>query len=698
MKFVDKLLQIAGSKSASKSSTSDRRVANVSAPLARAAQYRVAAGRETIEAFVVAFILALLFRAFLAEVFVIPTGSMAPTLMGAHKDLFCQQCSCRFEVGASQESGDGSGAKVVVVGGVCPNCHRLNSLDLAGDSDQKTFNGDRIVVNKYIYAVSDPKRWDVIVFKFPGNPKQNYIKRLVGLPNETITLDHGNVYAQPSADPEEDGTDQTPREILRKPASKMLAMSHLVYDTDFQSPALIAANYPPRWQAWQPNATEPPANSWKIQRSNDSFAADLSIAEENKNSGSAKWLRYFHRWPNESQWNTAMSGGSLANVDPYQSRAVTDFYAYNSAVDVLSYEVYENPIAQPAKPRSLAGQVVQSVKGLMTSLTSREFNPKYKSGGPITQFSNPNVDPTDDSASHGIRGGLHWVGELMVTTEVSLKSSSRSKNASLTVEIVKAGVQYQCVINLDDGVAKLQVVDGEDVIHWDNDAPIAKTSMRIGSTSEIRLANYDHMMRLWIDGDEVEFDKPTRFDETAWRARQDDRPHWTPSHPLDASPVGIAVEGCDASINHLRIDRDQYYIATRTGTMEGNTEYDTTQVWRWSTGNYRDLIADRMGEPKQWADSGFWNARQTQTYAMQSDQFFPLGDNSPGSLDARSWSGKKRKLPLPREVIEDAWRWHDVHYVPRDLMVGKAVFILWPHPWTKPVPLTPGFDQIEMIR
>ncbi|MEM6363930.1 MAG: S26 family signal peptidase, partial [Planctomycetota bacterium] len=61
-------------------------------PQQRAVVFRGQAGRETVEAFVVAFILALLFRAFIAEAFVIPTGSMAPALMGAHKDLACQQC------------------------------------------------------------------------------------------------------------------------------------------------------------------------------------------------------------------------------------------------------------------------------------------------------------------------------------------------------------------------------------------------------------------------------------------------------------------------------------------------------------------------------------------------------------------------------------------------------------------------------
>ena len=44
-------------------------------------------GRETFESIVVAFVLAFLFRAFEAEAFVIPTGSMAPTLLGRHKDV-----------------------------------------------------------------------------------------------------------------------------------------------------------------------------------------------------------------------------------------------------------------------------------------------------------------------------------------------------------------------------------------------------------------------------------------------------------------------------------------------------------------------------------------------------------------------------------------------------------------------------------
>ena len=62
--------------------------------------------RETVESVVIAVILAFLFRGFVAEAFVIPTGSMAPTLQGRHIDFRCPQCDFRFLTGASLENRD----------------------------------------------------------------------------------------------------------------------------------------------------------------------------------------------------------------------------------------------------------------------------------------------------------------------------------------------------------------------------------------------------------------------------------------------------------------------------------------------------------------------------------------------------------------------------------------------------------------
>src|SRR6476620_5169111 len=63
--------------------------------------------KETIEQILVAFILAFVFRAVVVEAFVIPAGSMAPTLLGAHMRFTCDDCGYAFTVNyAGRNEGD----------------------------------------------------------------------------------------------------------------------------------------------------------------------------------------------------------------------------------------------------------------------------------------------------------------------------------------------------------------------------------------------------------------------------------------------------------------------------------------------------------------------------------------------------------------------------------------------------------------
>ena len=60
--------------------------------------------------------------------------------------------------------------------------------------------GDRIIASRLEYNFSDPERYDIIIFKAPdevarGNEKEYYVKRIIGLPGETITIVNGVVYA-----------------------------------------------------------------------------------------------------------------------------------------------------------------------------------------------------------------------------------------------------------------------------------------------------------------------------------------------------------------------------------------------------------------------------------------------------------------------------------------------------------------------
>lgn len=54
--------------------------------------------------------------------------------------------------------------------------------------------GDRIVVTKYSYRFQEPRRQDIIVFKYPNDTSINYVKRIIGLPGETVTIKDSKVY------------------------------------------------------------------------------------------------------------------------------------------------------------------------------------------------------------------------------------------------------------------------------------------------------------------------------------------------------------------------------------------------------------------------------------------------------------------------------------------------------------------------
>src|SRR3954471_14766310 len=90
------------------------------------------ATRETIESVVIAIILAFLFRTFEAEAFVIPTGSMAPTLQGRHKDIECPKCGYHYRVSASQEVDENGNQRGTchVISATCPMCRY--KLDVGG--------------------------------------------------------------------------------------------------------------------------------------------------------------------------------------------------------------------------------------------------------------------------------------------------------------------------------------------------------------------------------------------------------------------------------------------------------------------------------------------------------------------------------------------------------------------------------------
>src|ERR1700677_800313 len=92
--------------------------------------------REIVETVVFVVVLVLLLKAFMAEAFVIPTGSMATTLLGYHHDITCPQCGFRFPLNMSKWLDAQELDKERINGCTCPNCFlhidSLNSHEFKG--------------------------------------------------------------------------------------------------------------------------------------------------------------------------------------------------------------------------------------------------------------------------------------------------------------------------------------------------------------------------------------------------------------------------------------------------------------------------------------------------------------------------------------------------------------------------------------
>ena len=268
--------------------------------------------RETIESFAIAFILAFVFKTFEAEAFVIPTGSMAPTLHGRHKDVECQKCGHEYTVGASDELEEDWLQPVYRIDSAyCPNCRFENDV-----RDLPVFKGDRILVNKFPYEFGEPSRWDVAVFKYPEEPNTNYIKRLVGLPGETLVIRRGDLYRE---------LPDRSREILRKDdPEKQNVLQILVHDNEHPEIELHQRGWPRRWAAVRHDLDDPRAVAGWVETSDGWAEFDDGRGFRLPAGDKPAWLRYRHFVPRPEIWAAT---GPVSDPRP---RLITDFCGYNA--------------------------------------------------------------------------------------------------------------------------------------------------------------------------------------------------------------------------------------------------------------------------------------------------------------------------------------------------------------------------------
>ena len=593
--------------------------------------------RETVESVAIAFILAFLFRTFEAEAFVIPTGSMAPTLQGRHKDIECPKCDHRYRASASAEvdandnnlpfMGDGRPENdriaTEVVQTTCPLCRYPLSVDprpgpsaqqdplAAAGAQLPSYNGDRIIVGKFNYEFADPERWDVIVFKFPGNANMNYIKRLVGLPNEDIRIYHGDVFIR---DNSKSSTGEN-WSIERKPPDKALVMRQIVYDSAHVPVELHKAGWPLQVR---PETSGGPAdenggqNGWQHSIEENGLTIDQSFHFAG-DSDAESWLRYRHIVPDEADWQAVRTGQTFPADGP-QPQLISDFYAFNTSV--------------------------------------------------IRRYARNNT-----GRSAALQRGLHWVGDLMVEADVTIE-----KNAGwLTLDLVEAGVHFQCQVDLANGKVKFSHGAGE-ATAGTIDSPLGRPGRY-----QLTFGNVDDQLLLWVDGDLVA--------AVPYASPGKNRPQSTPEDPGDLAPVGIAAKQAQVTVRGVRVYRDIYYIAD---SANGRPSSDIITDYPRRTALFGDLspttLRQFLSSPSEWE---MFTQRNAVTFTTGADQFFVLGDNSPASKDSRLWSDDPVRPPP---------------HVPREMLIGKAIWIYWPHSWDEvpgsdiPFPFFPNFSDMGLVR
>ena len=204
--------------------------------------------KETLISIIIAFALAFVGRSYVIEPFVIPTGSMAPTLNGAHMRFHSPASGFEWAANPRDYTGDGrpysvqgarrSGEPITVTG---PLSHIEQS-----EFDVPLRAGDRILVLKYLYAILEPTRFDVVVFKNPEKPQENFIKRLVALPNEEVWLSDGDLFVR-----KPDSTDEAERawRVQRKPRRVQNEVWWPVFSSEYAplDPSLLGATWRPPW-------------------------------------------------------------------------------------------------------------------------------------------------------------------------------------------------------------------------------------------------------------------------------------------------------------------------------------------------------------------------------------------------------------------------------------------------------------------
>lgn len=554
----------------------------------------------------------ILFRTFQVEGYMISTGSMAPCLLGFHRQVVCPSCQYEFTIGAAFDDSvepDTENAKTLPPGSrttTCPNCTQ-SGIDI---SDVPVNQGDQLLVHKTAFLFRAPRRWEIIVFRNPYQPGEAYVKRLIGLPGESVLVKHGDVFVG--------------GKLQRKSWDTQRSVRILVHDRDFEPSK--DAGWRTRWMF------EPHATSWLADEHGFRFVPGRApitppnpLAQSMSEANFAKpqtpeWVTYRH-------W--IRRGGdhrTVKTLDQPAPDGIRDIVNPPGDVPFTAAVEYD------FNSRELGCQGVMTRKTVQKLLQLSDA-PVFQNWVKQLYEQSHWAEITDDYAYNGAHAGRHKavVFDLMVSLNVkfdavkastasmprdtvaaattnedmfasngqpdsAMKSAPKASNPKTSttpsrsssdapgmfvIEMWHPAGRFQCRLNADRRTVSL-FAEGDDTALRRADWPVDVDGAD-GVTVEMSL--FDHQISVALDGRQtfppyvIEPNIPADVNIIADRERR----------------IRFSATATPLTVNSLRVYRDVYYTPGRA----------------------------RHGV--------------TSNYTLGEDEFFVLGDNSPVSSDSRNW-------------------------------------------------------------
>jgi signal peptidase I len=460
--------------------------------------------RSIVELSVCLTILVSLFRVFLAGGYMIETGSMAPCLLGKHHPVVCPSCQFRFAV-----EGSSVGSRAV-----CPNC---DEPGIPVD-DFPVYEGDHLLVHRGLYDFRAPRRWEVIVFQNPAKPRQAYVKRLVGLPGESVQIRGGDVYIA--------------GEIQTKDYATQCGVRIPVYDHDFR-PSAGSPEWKARWQVPRES------RSWRETEGKFRFSPGTKSGKS-PGAPSGKPAEYpgDYEWVNYRHW--IRSGGSHKTSVP--------FAGWSDALDRFTQGF--SPLVYDAASRSLICRGAMPVD-LRDQMLAACDDPECQTAI-ADLYESSHIAPIVDQYGYNPQAGSgeppsaaktpHEVRDLMLSLQVQFRSGP----GSFVLDMSDGTSKFHCVLNGESRQVQLWDSRRKRLLrtaHWEGDweqKPV-----------HLEMSLMDRQVLVALNG-KVSFE-PFRYPAPA---RQGETP-WI--------PVRFGARGTGVEVSGLKLYRDVFYAETKEG-------------------------------------------------------------------------------------------------------------------------------------